>query len=761
MRSSDNLQLFRANSHHRALKATINLSIAAMAIISLTLASVGFYGATRESDAVSAERQARTALHSMQASVDDLALQQETVAIWDDAAAHLVAKQRDASWIHGNMGEWLYKIFGHDEVFILDGSDQAIYASSRGRPVSIKRYAVLATDLKILTSNLRLPRRRHNGVHDRKAGHPVHSETTVRTTMRPTHDSHMILIDGRPAAASAMLVQPSTTNHVQPDGNWPILVSIRYIDRGFLLELGARQLIASPRFSPHSRRLSVEHALPLRTEWGTTIGYLIWRPELPGTRIMWNLVPLTLSIFLGLSLFMAVLGRRLSKAANKLSDSEAHSAHLAYHDSLTGLANRAGFQLKLEEQISNENPRNGFSLVLLDVDEFKVTNDTLGHDAGDAVLMAFADRLKCSVRTGDLVARLGGDEFGLILVGMRGDELETYSHNLLARLREPLEHRGIKIHGRASIGASSCNDFTSARDLLKHADLALYEAKASGGSSFQMYDPVMWSSMLLRQEMLSLAQAALEGDFIRPYYQPKINLKTGAIIGFEALLRCCLPGQPAKGPECLSAAFEDTELGVELSDRMTDAVIADMIAWRAAGLSFGHVAINAASADLRRSDFAERLLAKLDRASVPTKCLQIEITESVLLGRDIKHVERTFRALADQGVRLALDDFGTGFASLTHLKRFPIEIIKIDRSFVRDLQIDAGDGAIVDALIGLGKALQIEVVAEGIETVAQRDFLEALGCTNGQGFLFGHALPAGRIPDLLRNYSRRASRAAA
>ena len=741
----------RVDGHRKPLTGTITLAIAAMLAVSLALAGVGFYGAVTESDAVSVNRQARSAVHSMNASVDELALQQETVAIWDDAAAHLVSAKRNTRWIHENIGSWLYKIFGHDEVFILNGKDQAIYASTRGDAVSTERYAKLKPELETLVTNLRLSHLQHIGVHDRRDGERLHPNSTVRTTSRPSHESHIMLIGGRPAAASAMLIQPSTPNYVRPYGKWPILISIRYIDHDFLNQLGERQLIASPRFSRRPEGLTVEHSVPLRAEGGKVIGYLIWRPELPGTRIVWNLGPLNLFILLALAIFMAFLGRRLSKAANELAIAEAHSAHLAYHDSLTGLPNRAQFQRTLNEAIG-ERPQSELALVLLDVDEFKVINDTLGHDAGDAVLTVFAERLRHSVRQGDTVARLGGDEFALILPGMHREKLEAFSSALLERLREPLEHRGRKIHARASIGASSAGDSSDFQDILKHADLALYEAKSSGGS-FRMYDPTMWSSMLIRQEMLIAAQAVLEGHFVRPYYQPKINLKTGAIVGFEALLRCCLPDQPAKGPEYLLAALEDSDLAVQLSDSMINGVITDISAWQTAGLSFGHVAVNVTSADLCQRDFAERLGAKLSRARIPPECLQVEITESVLLGRGIDRVERTLRDLVAQGIKLALDDFGTGFASLTHLKRFPIEIIKIDRSFVRDLQIDAEDGAIVDALIGLGKALRIEVVAEGIETAAQRDFLSALGCAVGQGFLFGRALPAEIIAEMLRRPS--------
>lgn len=758
------LHLVRGARPRGNFSATITRAFGTMVVVALLLAAVGVYWAIHESDLVSVERQARSAKHAMEASVDELALQQETVAIWDDSASHLVADRPDMTWVHDNVGSWLHRIFGHDEVFIIDGSDRPLYSSVRGTPVPLERYAIISRDFKYLVNSVRGRDGGANGQHDRNPNRPLSAGNTVRTTPRPTHDSHMMLIGGRPAAASAMLIQPSTPHYVRPRGQWPILVSVRYLDAGFLTELSSRQLISSPRFSRSHGRRGSEHMVPLRTEWGDAIGFLIWKPELPGTRILWKLVPLNLVIFFGLGLFVTFLERRLRNAAIELASAEAHSAHLAFHDSLTGLPNRALFQRRLNEltSASGEYAATDFALIILDVDEFKLTNDTLGHDAGDAVLLAFADRLNRAVQSEDMVARLGGDEFALLLIGPDGaNGLEDFATKLLEILGKPCEHRGKQIQCRASIGASNYRGVDSAQNILKHADLALYEAKASGRGVFRLYDPTMWSSMLMRREMLSLAEEALEGDFIKPFYQPKVHLQTGEVVGFEALLRCCHPDQQSKGPDSIAAAFEDSTLAAKLSDRMVDGVINDILTWRAAGLPFGHVAINAAAAELRRGDFADRLLAKLDHAGIAPELIQIEVTESVLLGRGVTHVERTFNQLAQRGIILALDDFGTGFASLTHLKQFPMKIIKIDRSFVHELQIDEEDGAIVDALIGLGKAFRIEVVAEGIETKAQRDFLCALGCTIGQGYLFGAAVPAGHVPDLLQRSMRRQIRVAA
>lgn len=747
-----NRPLIRADGHRNVFSATIIIAIAGTIIASLLLAGAGIYWATHASDAVSVERQARSAQHAMEMSVDELALQQETVAVWDLAAAALAVPRPSTSWIHDNIGDWLYKVFKHDEIFVLDGFNRPLYASTAGEQVPLDRFARLDSDFQEVLAAVR-GKAEVTGRHDRRRA-DTGANSSVRTTTRATHESHLMLLDGRPAAVSAMLIEEVTPGWSKQRFPVPVLLSVRYLDAGFLAELSARQLIASPRFSRSSARGPAESVVPLRTEWGSQIGYLFWRPELPGTRILWKLVPVNLLVLTVLASLMIFLGRRLHGAAGELSTAEANAHHLAFHDSLTGLPNRAFFQLKLDELTTGPGAQQRFALLLLDVDEFKQINDTLGHDSGDALLRAFADRLKLAIRPGDLVARLGGDEFAVLLMGMcRADQIKHFSARLLERLCEPIEYQGKLMHTRASIGVSRV-DSAGGDDILKHADLALYEAKASGRGTFRIYDPAMWSTMRRRGEMLSVATAALEGDFVQPFYQPKVDLKSGEMVGLEALLRCCLPNREPKAAGSIAAAFEDSTLAVKLSDRMVDGVIRDILKWQAADLAFGHVAINAGLPELRRGDFAERLLGKLHAARLAPACIQVEVTESVLLGPAIGQVEDAFQQLAEVGIKLALDDFGTGFASLTHLKRFPIEIIKIDQSFIRDLHIDAEDAAIVRAVVSLGRALKIEVVAEGIETAMQRDFLSALGCTAGQGYLFGSALPAAQIADLLLQKAR-------
>jgi EAL domain-containing protein (putative c-di-GMP-specific phosphodiesterase class I) len=251
-----------------------------------------------------------------------------------------------------------------------------------------------------------------------------------------------------------------------------------------------------------------------------------------------------------------------------------------------------------------------------------------------------------------------------------------------------------------------------------------------------------------RLSMIALARDALKNDRIEPFYQPKVNLRTGAIDGFEALLRWRDPRRGVQRPDTIAAAFDDVALAAELTDRMVERVIADIGDWRGRGLAFGHVAINAAAAEFRRGDFAERLLERLAEAAIPPELVQLEVTETVFLGRGADHVGRALRTLSSAGVKIALDDFGTGFASLSHLKQFPVDTIKIDRSFIRDIETDADARAIVRAVVNLAGSLEIAVVAEGIETESQHGRLIAKGCDVGQGYFYSAAVPAGEAAAL-------------
>jgi diguanylate cyclase (GGDEF)-like protein/PAS domain S-box-containing protein len=436
---------------------------------------------------------------------------------------------------------------------------------------------------------------------------------------------------------------------------------------------------------------------------------------------------------------------------------EHNASWAAAHDALTGLVNRSVLHQKLEDAARTA-ARTGvpFALLLLDLDDFKRTNDTLGHDAGDALLCSLAERLLGAARPDDTVARLGGDEFAILLHNVGSEaQIESVCAKVFEAIKEPIVHDGKLLECRTSVGASIYPLLADSKaELLKQADLALYAAKASGRGTIKIYEAAMRADLHRRNGMLVACRRALDEDLIRPYYQPKVDLKTRRVVGFEALLRWEDAQVGLQTPQSISAAFEDMTLAAEISDRMIDRVLDDVQVWLNRGIPIGHIAINAAAAEFRRGDFADSLLGKLKERSLPSRCVQLEVTETVFLGRGAEYVERALKALNAEGVKVALDDFGTGFASLLHLKEFPIDVLKIDRSFITELQVNPDDGAIVDAVIGLGSSLRMEVVAEGVETRAQHDFLEALGCNTGQGFLYSPAIPAALVSDLcMRDFS--------
>ena len=435
-------------------------------------------------------------------------------------------------------------------------------------------------------------------------------------------------------------------------------------------------------------------------------------------------------------------------------------AYLAYHDSLTDLPNRALFLDRLQQAIlRSHHDQKGLAVLLIDLDGFKQVNDALGHHAGDLVLQEMAMRLRTALRASDTVARLGGDEFAVVMPEIESEvELLHVARAIQERLREPFIHTGRILDSRVSIGASIYPHHGSTpEELMKNADMALYAAKAAGRGMLTMFEPYMREEVQRRSAMVQLARDAIEDDRIIPYYQPKLDLATRSLVGFEALLRWRMPNGRIATPTSIEAAFDDLNVAARLSDRMIDRIVADMRAWLDRGVQFNSVAVNASAAEFRRDDFGERVLDQLRKAGIPTSCFQLEVAETVFLGRGAEYVHRALALLNMRGVVIALDDFGTGYASLRHLKQFPVDKIKIDKGFVRDMAVDPGDEAIISAVVKLGFSLGIKVVAEGIETEEQETRLLELGCEFGQGFLFSRAVPASRVPGLVQKWPQRAT----
>ncbi|MBO9519366.1 MAG: EAL domain-containing protein [Porphyrobacter sp.] len=409
------------------------------------------------------------------------------------------------------------------------------------------------------------------------------------------------------------------------------------------------------------------------------------------------------------------------------------------HDVLTELPNRRAFEKRLQEATTRARKSGSqVGLLLIDLDHFKHVNDTLGHAAGDHLLRVFSNRLKRRLRAPDFVARIGGDEFAVIVEECVNDEhLRATGEAIGGELKKPIrfEHRTINT-GCSFGGAVFPRDAGEAMDLLRNADIALYARKRSGRGGTQLFDARMREEAQRVASQLSLARGALSEKTVEPHYQQKVRLRTEEVVGFEALLRWRSARQYHQ-PEAVDAAFKDYELATKIGALVQRRVFIDLRNWLDAGLLFGSVAINAAPAEFLRDDFAERMIERLHHYRIPPALVEVEVTEHAFLNRGSAFVARALHMLHQAGVRIALDDFGTGHSSLSHLRDFPVDVVKIDRSFVCKMTGDYEVRAIVAAVIDLAGKLRIDVVAEGVENELQRALLINMGCPYGQGHLFG------------------------
>ncbi|HEX2840507.1 sensor domain-containing phosphodiesterase [Hyphomicrobium sp.] len=423
---------------------------------------------------------------------------------------------------------------------------------------------------------------------------------------------------------------------------------------------------------------------------------------------------------------------------------EQQLSKLAYMDSLTGIANRARFQQHFASKITEaEQNKAQLSLMLLDLDGFKEVNDTRGHLAGDEVIKAVAGRIAATSGKKAFCARLGGDEFAVLVASKSPESCKKLAERILTAVGKPIPTGEQHAFVSASIGiANYPQDATTTSDLLKSADMALYQAKKAGAGSVGIFSPHIGGIFDARRYAIDMVKRAGIGRKIIPFYQPKVWLGSRQMFGFEALVRLKNVDGTFSAPGEFWHAFSDAECSRMISQHMLKAITENMSDWLQSGYDPGLVSINASEFCFQDGDYADRILARLHHMGIPPQKFEIEITETVFLGESAKMVEAALRTLKAAGCQISLDDFGTGYASLTHLRDFPINNIKIDKSFVLDLTSGGNSTVIVKAIVDLAHNLGMQVVAEGVETEGQYEFLRAIGCDAGQGYLYGHAIPA-------------------
>ncbi len=507
-------------------------------------------------------------------------------------------------------------------------------------------------------------------------------------------------------------------------------------------------LMPEPHRSQHDQYLKRYHETGRSTIIGAT-------RELEGMRHNGEIFPLEIKIREvdtgAMHVFIAAL-----RDITREKEAAQHTLELATHDALTGLPNRLLLSDRLDQAlVQARRAGDRVALLFLDLDGFKTINDSLGHATGDLVLKAVAQRLTTSLRATDTVARQGGDEFVVVLTGLATLEaVDQVTQKLLTNLIAPYSVQDRILYVGASMGITVFPDDGVDRDtLLKNCDIAMYRAKEAGGNTRLFFAPTMNQEVVAKQSLSTDLHQALARDEFRLYYQPVVDLVSGVVVGLEALIRWQHPMQGLLPPSRFIALAEETGLIVPIGEWVLTSACAQWQAWAKAGIDAPPIAVNLSARQFRDSRLVATLTRLLKESDMPPDRLVLEITESMVMG-NVDMVIETLRAMRATGLKIAIDDFGTGYSSLSYLKRLPVSILKIDQSFVRDIMTDASDAAVVIAIINLAHSLHLTVIAEGVETEAQRSFLRERGCDHYQGYYFSKPRPAPEVAALLKEAPR-------
>jgi len=460
-----------------------------------------------------------------------------------------------------------------------------------------------------------------------------------------------------------------------------------------------------------------------------------------------------------LYLFLYVIVKRADNIIKRHEEvrllHEREMRHQAYHDSLTGLPNKSKFSEQLRESI-NRSVRSGqqFALMFVDLDRFKIINDSMGHDAGDQLIRIAGERLSSLTREKDILFRWGGDEFTIILENIDNlDDVSTIAERIIKGMSSPISIARQELVITTSTGiAVYPNDSDSAEALIKNADAAMYHAKGSGRNRYEFYTPEMNARAKERLELESGLQKALQNEEFILHYQPKYGASTQKLVGVEALLRWQHPSYGLVMPDRFIPALEENGLINAVGEWVLRTACAQNKMWQEQGFAPVTVSVNISAVQFRSPQLIDSVARVLDETQLESRYLELELTESMFISNTEAAINTMYR-LKDLGVSLSIDDFGSGYSSLSYLKRFPVDYLKIDRSFIKDIENSNKDAAITNAITVLAHSLNMKIVAEGVESQGQLDYLKSQGCQELQGFLFSRPVPAQEISELLERVS--------
>jgi diguanylate cyclase (GGDEF)-like protein len=722
--------------------ALVPLTALVICTVAILISALLFWG---ERTDVQAEARERALLETgLGHTIDRFQTDVSADASWDEAVLN-VANDLDLDWIDQNFGKWLWDARDVETVILLDAVNQPIYASHRGEPGDLDDTRALLEQVTPLLKRLRSTEQVRQPRSVRKAGDAFYD---------PVHESSIITLNGTPHIVTLALIQPDFGTVIPRTRTLPVLIGVSPIDAAFADALSARFLINAVSVSARPAEHSRFAAVPLKTHDGTVAGWIQWQPQRVGALFKQTTYPIVALLCLAILGAALVFTRRARRLGISLEASRMRAQHLALHDAMTGLANRALFEQRLQQALDSlQHGETQVSVLTIDLDRFKEINDSLGHHEGDDLIREAARRLEKVVRATDTVARLGGDEFAIVQTSAKNDDADRpLAMRILEAFREPVTLVGAELFVSASIGIARANcDECDPIELMRRADIALYRSKSDGRNAYTLFESEMDESRRLRRIVELDLRRAIQAEELEVFYQPQYGIDGATLACLEALVRWRHPERGLISPGFFIPIAEESGLIRPLGDFIMKRVCQDARRWP--NFKF---AVNVSPAQLRSPDFAEGMVLIARNARVAPRQIEIEITETVLL-KDDEQTALTLKRLKDVGFSLALDDFGTGYSSLSYLRRYPVDRIKIDRSFIASLGIQSDAAPVVGAIIALGRALGLSITAEGVETEDQLAFLRAAGCNHIQGFMFGKPAPIGEIDLFLSAYEETAA----
>ena len=707
----------------RTFVRQVLLPLIAILLLTFIGAGMALFLGTSLTNSEAKQQQQRMIEASFSQSLNEHLRQLRSLSRWSPFEQHLAQAQTDPRWLDENVGSWLYEMFDHQVVMVLDAQNRVSRIWRDGQAVTTESEDRLVQD--VLQSPLI-----HNFQHQDGVDYAQ--------------------IGGRAAALAVGDIKRDN----QPGANFR-LISLKFLDDGYLAGLAERNQLAGLHFSDGTPKPGTLARYLIVSQAGEAVGYINWIPARPGAQMLRTVGPTTGIAVLVITLLCIYMVRRLwtsslnlSQSMLKLGASEAQAQHLAFHDVLTGLPNRALVEDRLTQALAlAARQEQRVALLLIDLDRFKTINDTHGHHAGDELIIAVAHRLNALVRASDTVGRIGGDEFIVVMPDVDNiGQVQALAQRIVDELSQPFTLFGSEVWSGASIGLTLApKDGLDRLELMRKADIALYEAKSSGRGKYRQFERAMDESVQTRQTIAADLRAALQSyQGLEVWYQPLMDISGQQVVTIEALLRWKHAERGEISPGEFIAIAEETGLIIPLGEWVLREACKTQ--QRFNGLI---VAVNVSPVQFRTTGFVQRVMDVVQQAGGDPHFIELEITEGVLI-EDEHEARAIIVALREAGFRIALDDFGTGYSSLNYLSTFPVDKIKIDRSFTQSLGVAENSVAIIESVVKLGHAMGLTVTAEGVETQGQMSALADAGCNQLQGYLFSKAVPVEEIVSMIR-----------